>query len=657
MNLKTRINLVSVSLILAVSASLIVVNKMSQKETEKLYSESEANGQTVLWNKIVASELDAMQANTKALSRDRDTIDALVSLDMEELEDSGSSSYNLLSSSNVLTSLTLLDKQGNAVFSGTEDLKALTASGLAQEASSQGKVVRGIEKDIKGSLQAVVAFPLYKRGKPAGVAVYGKDLASALDNLKNVSSSEVALETVAGKTQFSTSEAVFAELDAELSALDKSSAEHLVASAGEQIFSVVHQPIVDDKGSVLAYLVTARDQTSSFSARNTIDNISYATTAIALIVSVLGLSWYLGRALEPVTRVIGVIREIAEGDLSNPIKECTRSDETGQLATALSNMQKRLSSTVQEVLSGSDKIAGVAREISLGNTDLAQRTEEQSISLENTVVSMEEITTAIQQNADNAGDARDLSDEALDRARTGVNSIQKTISAVEDIKQSSSEISEIISLIDEIAFQTNLLALNAAVEAARAGDQGRGFAVVASEVRALAQRSAGAARDITGLIQTSIERVGIGTSMVENSGETLQEIMQSVEQVSELISGIADTSQQQAIGIQELNSAMAAIDGATQKNTAMVEETAVASQLMVEQADVLKQLMGFFKLSDREGSTPAYSRNVSPPSRGNSLTSPAPIQKARATKTESKQAPDWGATAQNKNEEASWETF
>ncbi|MGC1550723.1 MAG: methyl-accepting chemotaxis protein [Rhodanobacter sp.] len=290
-----------------------------------------------------------------------------------------------------------------------------------------------------------------------------------------------------------------------------------------------------------------------------------------------------------------VAREIAEGKLGHSI-QVTSNDELGELLSAFRTMDDRLSAIVNEVRHGSGAVSTAAQQIARGNDDLSQRTQEQASSLEETASSMEEMTSTVKQNAENASHANQLARGAREQAERGGEVVGQAVSAMREINSSSRKIADIVSLIDEIAFQTNLLALNAAVEAARAGEQGRGFAVVATEVRSLAQRSAGAAKEIKGLINDSSEKVRAGTDLVDQSGKALAEIVDSVKKVTDIVAEIAAASQEQSAGIDQVNNAVTQMDEMTQQNAALVEEAAAAARAMQEQAGELTRQVNFFRL-------------------------------------------------------------
>ncbi len=330
-----------------------------------------------------------------------------------------------------------------------------------------------------------------------------------------------------------------------------------------------HAPILDEDGNVagigvyltdVTELGTFDEQTQS-TVRETIETAAYA----------------------------------ANGDLTRRVDSSGKSGVFVDLSNGINALIDATAAVVSRVQAAASEVKRGAGEISQGNLDLSQRTEQQAASLEETASSMEEMTSQVKQNADNAKQASQLAMAARDQADKGGSVVSKAVAAMTGINDASKKIVDIIGVIDEIAFQTNLLALNAAVEAARAGDQGRGFAVVASEVRNLASRSATAAKEIKALIQDSVRKVEEGSTLVTQSGQTLEQIMSSVKKVSDIIGEIAASSQEQSLGIEQVNKAVMQLDEVTQQNAALVEEATAASQSLADQATSLSALVEHYQ--------------------------------------------------------------
>ncbi|UOD29940.1 CHASE3 domain-containing protein [Massilia violaceinigra] len=316
---------------------------------------------------------------------------------------------------------------------------------------------------------------------------------------------------------------------------------------------------------------------------------------LAAVLAAVIAVWLARNITVPLGRAVAFAQQVAEGDLTAHV-DASSTDEIGELLAALKTMNTALARIVGEVRTGTDTIATASAEISSGNFDLSSRTEQQAGSLEETASSMEELTATVKQNADNARQANQLATEASDVAVRGGAAVSQVVETMGAINDSAKKIVDIIGVIDGIAFQTNILALNAAVEAARAGEQGRGFAVVASEVRNLAQRSAGAAKEIKALIDNSVEKVELGTRLVDQAGVTMGEVVGSVRRVNDIISEIANASDEQRAGIEQVNAAITQMDEATQQNAALVEQAAAASASMQEQAAQLAEVVSVFKL-------------------------------------------------------------
>jgi methyl-accepting chemotaxis protein len=420
-------------------------------------------------------------------------------------------------------------------------------------------------------------------------------------------------------------------------------------------------------------LITFQNQVAKESA----DQAAAAVVSIKLVVSILSaIALVLAIAIalwivRSITKQLGgepstasdLAQAVAQGDLSRDIN-VNAGDSTSLLAH-LREMQVSLGKVVSSVRQGSENVATASAQIASGNNDLSARTEQQASALEETAASMEELSSTVKQNADNARQANQLAQSASTVAVKGGEVVAQVVTTMKGINDSSKKISDIISVIDGIAFQTNILALNAAVEAARAGEQGRGFAVVASEVRSLAGRSADAAKEIKNLINASVERVEQGTALVDQAGVTMAEVVSSIRRVTDLMGEISAASSEQSAGVSQVGEAVVQMDQVTQQNAALVEEMAAAASSLKSQAQELVSTVAVFKLARGQGGfAPVTQRTAAPVSHS------APRQMAAAPKPTSKFKPSARPAALNapaatapkaapagKGESEDWESF
>ncbi|WP_426073883.1 methyl-accepting chemotaxis protein [Janthinobacterium sp. DSP2-3-3] len=474
-----------------------------------------------------------------------------------------------------------------------------------------------------------------------------------------------AKETLQKKISTDKETALMAELDAALKSgapLNNKVIELRNAGQTEEAIAFLTQQAAPSLKIVLGALdsLVAYEAQQAAQAATDAETLSASARAsmitLGSVAVLLGafVAWIITRSItHPINAAVAVAETVASGDLSSHIV-VNSSDETGRLLGALKAMNTSLLGVVAQVRHGTDAISTASSEIAAGNLDLSSRTEEQASSLEETASAMEELTSTVKQNADNARQANQLAKSASEVAVRGGSIVAQVVDTMGTINASSKKIVDIIGVIDGIAFQTNILALNAAVEAARAGEQGRGFAVVATEVRNLAHRSATAAKEIKELIAASVANVDTGSRLVNEAGQTMGDIVDSIVRVTDIMGEITSATHEQTIGIEQINMAIAQMDEVTQQNAALVEEAAAASQSMQEQAGELAHVVGFFKTGNAvAASQPAVKLAAA----RSSIAAPAPAR------PEARKAPVRQAVAaaparrSNPAAESEWEEF
>ena len=397
---------------------------------------------------------------------------------------------------------------------------------------------------------------------------------------------------------------VWQKLEQEFKPIADRNLQLIVQGRKDEAFDVLVGETIPTRNRLLAWLAKERQRQTDLlhaelkdirqEAIKTRTQLSLLVVAIA--VGLIAFSWYIARVLQRrIAQSRAVAERVRDGDLTVPVAD-TAQDEFSPLLNALGDMQRALTQVVSTVRQGSESVATASAEIAQGNNDLSARTEHQASALEETAASMDQLGATVRQNADNAQQASQLARTASEVAARGGEVVSQVVSTMRGIDQSSGKIAEIIGVIDGIAFQTNILALNAAVEAARAGEQGRGFAVVASEVRNLAQRSAGAAKEIKELITDSVTQVLSGSALVNQAGVTMTEVVDSIRRVNDVVSEISTASREQSAGVSQVGEAVTQMDQVTQQNAALVEESAAAANSLRQQAESLVSAVAVFRL-------------------------------------------------------------
>ena len=433
-----------------------------------------------------------------------------------------------------------------------------------------------------------------------------------------------------------------------LAGTDQAAAIAVISKEETPVWREIRTRLMDYLKAKRSAVENTKTEMAAFSQRML--TITLVLVVMALVVASAIVFWLVRHIMKQLggepAYAVEIARAISNGDFSRSV--ALEKGDTSSLLFAINAMRENLTGTVSDIRHATETIAVASREIASGNADLSSRTESQASSLEETAASMEELTSTVKQNAENARQANQLVVSTADVAAKGGQVVGQVVDTMASIKDSSRKISDIIGVIDGIAFQTNILALNAAVEAARAGEQGRGFAVVASEVRNLAQRSAGAAKEIKTLIEDSVHKVDTGGKLVDEAGKTMDEIVTSVKRVTDIMSEIAAASQEQSAGIEQVNQAVTQMDEVTQQNAALVEEAAAAAESLQEQAAKLAEAVSVFKL---EGG--AYSARAELPVLKDVVTV-KPKSRPSATLVRPKKLAVAGGSGSNNDE---WEEF
>lgn len=620
MTLRTKITLVAISVTFLVALALIVTSQISEQQAEERFASATIAGKKVLWNKIISSELSAMEEGTSGLARDRTTRNALKNGDYDVIKESAKTTFNLLSASKVLTRMQILDLNGRVVFSAPNQVTS-TKKSLYKSALADGKIKRGLERDDDNKLIAEIAFPLFVRGKAVGIGVYAKNLDATMADFKLSDKSEIYIVGKDQKVEYSTNTKFYDSLDIEIPNLGQSSVG--IVREGSKAYSVTTLPVISFNDEPLAQLLVLNDYSESYSAQSKFRTIAYSIVIIIIIAAAFGLFYYMKKTLKPLDLAVVNLQSIADGNLTLDIK-VTHKDEIGKLQQAMSTTAIKLRDMINQITHITNTLSDSSTLMSGTTEETNKSIARQQSGLEQVATAMNEMTSTVQEVSNHATSASDAANKADNESQTGNSVVKATVDSIYELasdlenattvintlQTDTESISAIIDVIRGIAEQTNLLALNAAIEAARAGEQGRGFAVVADEVRTLASRTQESTEEINNMIgrlqngansavdvmKNSFDRVQNTVDHASKAGSSLESITTSVATISEMNLQIAHAAKEQSVVAEDINKNIIEITTIAEETTAGSQHVTQASYELKDLANKLTELVGKFNV-------------------------------------------------------------
>jgi methyl-accepting chemotaxis protein len=622
MSIRLRITIVTLIAILLVTAVLVMASNFSHQREVERFVQFSLNAKQVLWDQIIARHTSEMSAYSKALTRDRVSQKAIKSGDLQKLKEQIKTTHNLFSSDGTLERVQVFDLTGNYLASEPNQFAGKTDKQIVNLVSQKQEMLKGVARDDDGELQAVLAFPLYVRGKMKAVVVYSRDIQRILDDFQTGDLSDVFITDSNSQIQY-----VGVENKQQSVAIpdyDLASGGMDVVESGERIFENILVPISNSSGEVIGGLLSSSDQTNIYNAQSNINTISVGSVLFVVVGLAVGLFWYFKYLFRPIDQAVVSMTAVADGNLNCTIPVSNSKDETSRLVKGLSSMVSQLRDVMGEITGSTDELGTAAQQL----TGVANRSNQQIISqkqeTDQVATAVSEMASTVQEVARNASEAASATTEASGAAENGKQIVQQTIKSINALadnvqnardvitvlQKESQGIGSVLGVIRGIAEQTNLLALNAAIEAARAGESGRGFAVVADEVRTLASKT----QQSTEEIQQMIEKLQSGSAAavkaveesqassketVEQAGnaeQALISITDSVKTITDMNTHIATAAEQQSVVAGMISNNVNNIVELSAEAEEVTREVSVSVSKLTHLGETLRGLVHRFQL-------------------------------------------------------------